>query len=188
MSVPKAKQAIMTPSSAMLVFIAPALLAIAQLVSGDLTSGVWNFLEGALGVLCVLYAVVIPWFATRSFRLLRTALAKETETGAAQIVALRSSEHRYGRFAVLVIDSSVTRIYQTSTSVETLAWSEVATLRKVHTGILGRVSVMAHGHGGQCLLDFIPMGNSGIETLGARRLEDYVARIVRLRPLNSLLK
>jgi len=43
----------------MLVFIAPALLAIAQLVSGNPTSGVWNFLEGSLGVLCVLYAVVI---------------------------------------------------------------------------------------------------------------------------------
>ena len=176
----------MTPTSAMLVFIAPALLAIAQLVSGNPTSGVWNFLEGALGVLCVLYAVVIPWLATRSFRLLRTALAKETETGVAQIVALRSSEHRYGRFAVLVIDSSGIQIHLTSISVETLAWSEVASLRKVQTGILGRESVMAHGHGGECLLDFIPMGNSGIEELGARRLEDYVARIVRLQPLNSL--
>ena len=186
MTAPKAKQAILTPNSAMLVFIAPALLAIAQLVSGNPTSGMWNLLAGALGLLCVLYAVVIPWFATRSFRLLRAVLAKETETGVAQIVALRSSEHRYGRFAVLVIDSSVIRIYKTSTSVEALAWSEVASLRKVHTGILGRESVMAHGQEEECLLDFIPMGNSGINQLGARRLEDYVARILRLRPQNSL--
>ena len=84
-----------------------------------------------------------------------------------------------------MIDCSVIRTYQTLTPVETLAWSEVSTLRTVQTGILGRVSVMAYGHGGQCLPDFIPMGNSGIEELGARRREDYVARIVRLRPLDS---
>lgn len=186
MTASDARQTMMTPTSAMLVFIAPALLAIAQLLSGNLTSGVWIFLEGGLGVLCVLWAVVIPWFVTRSFRLLRTALAKENETGVSQIVALRSSEHRYGRFAVLVTDSSATRIYRASTSVEVVAWSEVASLRKVQTGILGRESVMAHGHGGEWLLDFVPMGNFGINRLGARRLEDYVARIVRLRPRNSL--
>ena len=186
MTASNARQTMMTPTSAMLVFIAPALLVIAQLVSGNPTSGVWLFLEGGLGVLCVLWAVVIPWFVTRSFRLLRTALAKEIETGVAQIVALRSSDHRYGRFVVLVTDASAIRVYRASTSVEVVAWSEVASLRKVQTGILGRESVMAHGHEGECLLDFIPMHNSGINQLGARRLEDYVARILRLRPQNSL--
>ena len=188
MSVPNGKQAMMTPSSVMLVFIAPALVAIAQLVSGNLTSGVWTFLEAALAVICVLFAVVIPWFATRSFRSLRTALAKETETGLVQIVALRSSEHRYGRFAVLVTDSSGLRIFQTSTPVEALAWSEIESLRKVQAGTFGRESVKVHGSGGECLLDFIPMGNSGVNQLRARRLEDYLARILRIRRSSSLLK
>lgn len=92
MTTPKAKQAVTTPTSVMLVFTAPALLAIAQLVSENPTAGGWNFLEGALCVLCVLYAVVIPWFVTRSFLLLRAVLAREADTSVAQIVALRSSD------------------------------------------------------------------------------------------------
>ena len=187
MTAPTARPFIVTPTSAVLVFIAPTLLTIAQVISGNPASGVWAFLEGVLAVLCVCYAVVIPWFATRSFRLLRTALANEDETGVAQIVAIRSSERRYGRFAVLLIDPSGIRTFQTSTSVETLAWSEVTSMRRVQTGTFGRESVMAYGREGECLLDFIPMGNAGITQLRARRLEDYVARIVRLQRSNSLL-
>ena len=125
--------------------------------------------------------MVIPWFAARSIRLLRTALAREDETGVAQIVAMRSSQSRYGRFAVLVTDPSGIRTFQTSTSVVSLAWSEVASLRKVQTGTFGRESVVAHGSGGECLLDFIPMGNSGITRLWGWHLEDCIARIVSLR-------
>jgi len=181
MNRPNSRPATISPTSVLLVFIAPTLVTIAQVGSGNPASGVWAFLEVVLAVLCVLYAVVIPWFAARSFRLLRTALAREVETGVAQIVAMRSSQSRYGRFAVLVIDPSGIRTFQTSTSVAALAWSELASLRKVQTGIFGRESVVAHGSGGKCLLDFIPMGNSGITRLWGWHLDDYVARIVRLR-------
>ena len=38
---------------------------LAQLVKGNPTSEVWNFLEQALGARCVLYAMISSGFATR---------------------------------------------------------------------------------------------------------------------------
>ena len=100
MAEPNVTRAIVTPTSAVLVFIAPTLVTVAQVVSGNPSSGLWALLEGGLAILCVLYAVVIPWFATRSFRKMRAAFASENEQGVARIVAMRSSVRRYGRFAV----------------------------------------------------------------------------------------
>jgi hypothetical protein len=187
MTEPNVTPAIVTPTSAVLVFIAPTLVTVAQVVSGNPSSGLWALLEGGLAILCVLYAVVIPWFATRSFRKMRAAFASENEQGVARIVAMRSSARRYGRFAVLLIDSSGIRTFRTSTSGSALAWSEVASMGKIQTGTFGRESVMVWGQGGECLLDFILMGNSGINQLRARHLDDYVTRIVRLRESNSQL-
>ena len=136
---------------------------------------------GAL--ISLVYGLIIPWFAARPFRQLRAAVVAASGDGVAQIVAIRSSENFFSRFAVLHVNSSGITTFEIETEPVAMDWSMIDRASQVPFGDSGQLSVIVFGLGGERLLDFIPMGKLGIDQLSPLRFHEYVRRIVGLRQL-----
>lgn len=183
MKIPNANPKLMSPLAAWLLLAAP-LLPVVQLLSGNPFSNGWYLTDGAISLLCILYAVVFPWISAIGIRSMRQRLEKSHSKGIVQIVALRASDSRYRRLAILQVDSSGIEKVEPNESVASISWTSILNITQTQSANFGQASIVVMGKNGESLLDFIPMGKAGIHRLGAGRVDEFVKRIEHVRKLH----
>lgn len=180
MTSPKTRPRVTTPAL-LAVVLAPLLLTLVQVVSGHPFSPLWSAFSWAGTAILLLCGLVIPWVAARPLRRLRATVAIAGD-GVAHIVAFRSSESRLSRLAVLVVDTCGFTTYEIDKEPAAIDWLMIDTASQVAFGNFGQLSVVVFGLDGERLLDFLPLGKSGIDRLTPLRFHEYVSRISGLRP------
>ena len=182
MKIPNASPKLMSPLASGLL-LAALLLPIVQLFSGNPFSIGWYLADGVISLLCILYAVVFPWISAIDIRSMRQALEIRHPTGIVQIVALRASDSRYRRLAILRVDSSGIEKIEPNASGASIGWTLILKITQMQNANFGQASVVVIGKEGESLLDFIPMGKAGMHQLGAGRIDEFVKNIEHLRKL-----
>lgn len=109
---------------------------------------------------------------------------KSHSKGIVQIVALRASDSRYRRLAILQVDSSGIEKVEPNESVASISWTSILNITQTQSANFGQASIVVMGKNGESLLDFIPMGKAGIHRLGAGRVDEFVKRIEHVRKLH----